>query len=234
MAKATTIRFTDEIYARLDRASSWTGMPVNSIVVAACLEWMNRHTPQGVPATGFVAPAGFGVPLGGAPRWSTIRRAVKLAGGKQSQPMYPFERFTASAQRLLTVAQAEADKSGFHYIGTEHLLLGAFADPAAVAARVLDSLGVTELQVRKRLDEVLGRDERTIVQKMVPTSRVKKVIELAFKLCTAAGDPQVSTGHVLIALATEGEGIAAHVLKDLGAPIERIESALESVGEVET
>ena len=46
MTKATTIRFTDDVFARLDQASSWTGMPVNSIVVAACLEWMQRHSPD--------------------------------------------------------------------------------------------------------------------------------------------------------------------------------------------
>ena len=40
MAKATTVRFTDEVYQRLDQASTRTGMPVNSIVVAACLELM--------------------------------------------------------------------------------------------------------------------------------------------------------------------------------------------------
>ncbi|MFI4972744.1 MAG: hypothetical protein ACHP7H_08690, partial [Hyphomicrobiales bacterium] len=58
MAKATTVRFTDEIFARLDQASARTGMPVNSIVIAACLEWMQRHTPvPSQPAMGVELPS---------------------------------------------------------------------------------------------------------------------------------------------------------------------------------
>ena len=47
------------------------------------------------------------------------------------------------------------------------------------------------------------------------------------------GDPRVSTGHVLLALATEGEGIAAHVLKYLGATKVRIQSELSVLTEPE-
>ena len=225
MPRATTVRFTDEIFARLDQAAARTGMPVNSIVVAACLEWMERHTPGAAAPTG---PA----PLR-APRWSTIRRAVKLATLRPGQTIYPFERFTETAQRMLTASQAEADKGGFQYIGTEHLLLAAYADPISQSARALEWLGVAESDVRERLAELLGQKKQATAQKIVPTSRVKKVIELAFKMCTAASDPRVSTGHILLALATEGEGIAAHVLKDLGAPVERVASALELVHEPE-
>src|SRR5436190_1419365 len=86
MAKATTVRFTDEVYQRLDQASARTGMPVNSIVVAACLEWMQRHTPE----QGWQPAGPIGMALAAAPRWSTIRRAMRQAG--RAPRMYPFER----------------------------------------------------------------------------------------------------------------------------------------------
>lgn len=232
MARATTVRFTDEMFARLDQASSRTGMPVNSIVIAACLEWMERHTPP--PGSAGPGPTAMpAAPVAQAPRWATIRRAVKLATQKQGQAFYPFERFTVTAQAMLTASQAEADKTGHSYIGTEHLLLAAFADPASQAARALEWLGIEEEQVRQKLDEKVKRGHHESVPRIVPTSRVKRVIETAFKLCTAAGDPRVSTGHILHALATEREGIAAHVLKDLGAPVERIGSALELIRDLE-
>jgi len=71
------------------------------------------------------------------------------------------------------------------------------------------------------------------IRESIPTARVKKVIELAFQLCGSMGDPRVSTGHTLLALATEGEGIAAHVMKDLGATRQRIESELAQLSEPE-
>jgi hypothetical protein len=236
MPKATTVRFTDEMFARLDQASARTGMPVNSIVIAACLDWMQRHTPvpgtepgPEVVLTGF-GPRAVTVP----PRWATLRRAVELAVGKRTTAgMYPFERFTPSAQQLLTLAQTEALKAGFSYIGTEHMLLAAFGDASFLSAKLLAAMSIKEEAVRSTLDRLLGKKKRAVPTKIIPTSRVKKVIELAFQLCGSMGDARVSTAHMLLALATEGEGIAAHVLKDLGATRQRIESELAQLTEPE-
>jgi hypothetical protein len=234
MAKATTVRFSDEIFARLDQASSRTGLPVNSIVVAACLEWMDRHTP--FPGSVVVPAPNLSV-LAPAPRWSTIRRAVvEAVAGRSPATLYPFERFSQKAQGMLTAAQAEATKSGFNYIGTEHLMLAAFADSTSNAARVLASMGVREHSVRTALARKLAtaKAAKPRPSSVMPTSRVKKVIELAFKLSGSAGDPNVNTGHILLALVSEGEGIAAHVMKDEGVTAARVESAMDDLTEPET
>jgi hypothetical protein len=234
MPKATTVRFTDEMFARLDQASARTGMPVNSIVIAACLEWMERHTPSPMePRIGVELPGTEGMRLTVPPRWATIRRAVEQAVWKRPSNIYPFEQFTSGAQKLLTLAQTEALKAGFSYIGTEHMLLASYGDAAFQSAKILAALGVGEAAVRSALNTLLGRKKRPVPTKIIPTSRVKKVIEQAFQLCGSMGDPRVSTGHVLLALATEGEGIAAHVLKDLGATRNRIESELAQLSEPE-
>jgi ATP-dependent Clp protease ATP-binding subunit ClpA len=193
---------------------------------------MQRHTPL-AQAQEHAEPTSYGVPvLTPAPRWATIRRAVEVAAGKRrSSSIYPFERFTVSAQNLLKTAQAEARGAG--YIGTEHLLLAVFADPSSHGGMVLASLGVFEPAVRGTLERVLARHKPAAAERIVPTSRVKKVIELAFKLCGAGGDPRVTTGHILLAMAIEKEGIGAHVMSDLGATAERIESALEGLTEPE-
>src|ERR1700674_309877 len=153
MAKATTVRFTDEMFGRLDQASARTGMPVNSIVIAACLEWMQRHTPvtaQSLP--GVDLPSTEGLPFAVPPRWATIRRAVEQAMLKRA-PMsaYPFERFTVGAQKLLALAQAEAEKGGFSYIGTEHMMLASFGDADFQSARILAVIVVEEPAAREAL-----------------------------------------------------------------------------------
>jgi ATP-dependent Clp protease ATP-binding subunit ClpC len=113
------------------------------------------------------------------------------------------------------------------------MLLASYGDADFHAAKILAGLGVDEAAVRSALDNLLSRKKRPVPTKIIPTSRVKKVIEQAFQLCGSMGDPRVSTGHVLLALATEGEGIAAHVLKDLGATRNRIESELAQLSEPE-
>jgi hypothetical protein len=137
--------------------------------------------------------------------------------------VYPFERFSEDAKKVLTHAQAEAERAHHSYIGTEHLLL-ALLTSGSEAARILDGLGVDEAKVRATIANVLGRNERIIIQQIIPTSRVKKVIEIAFTVARDEGSSSVTPVHLLIALMEEGEGIAAHVLQDLGVTLDAVAS----------
>src|ERR1700674_215833 len=141
--------------------------------------------------------------------------------------MYPFERFNEAAKKSLTLAQEEAERSHHSYIGTEHLLLGLLRVENGTAYRVLTALGVDITTVRGVIKSVLGRDERILIQSIIPTSRVKKVIELSFEEARRMGDNEVDTGHILLGLIIEGEGIAARVLTDLGASLEKVRPAIE-------
>jgi len=139
--------------------------------------------------------------------------------------MYPFERFTTDAKQVLTIAQEEAERSGHSYIGTEHLLLAMLRVPGT-AQRVLTSLGIEVDQVRERIKHVLGRNERILIQQIIPTSRVKKVIELAFEEARRQNSETVDPGHLLLGLVLEGDGIGAKVLDDLGATQHRVIAAV--------
>jgi ATP-dependent Clp protease ATP-binding subunit ClpA len=141
--------------------------------------------------------------------------------------MYPFERFNEDAKRSLTLAQEEAERSHHSYIGTEHLLLGLLRVESGTAYRVLTDLGVDIATVRGVIKSVLGRNERILIQSIIPTSRVKKVIELSFEEARRMGDNEVDTAHMLLGLIIEGEGIAAHVLTDLGATLTKVRPEIE-------
>jgi ATP-dependent Clp protease ATP-binding subunit ClpA len=136
--------------------------------------------------------------------------------------MYPFERFTGDAKKVLTLAQEEAERSHHSYIGTEHLLLALIREGEGVAARALAALGVDIGRVRETIQSVLGRSERVVIQTIIPTSRVKTVIEIAFEEARRGGVAYVGTEHILVAMLIEGDGVAAHVLEDLGAPLAKV------------
>jgi hypothetical protein len=132
--------------------------------------------------------------------------------------MYPFERFTEHARKILTLAQAEAEKAGGGYIGTEHLLLALLDEGGGLGARALRALGVSTEAVRKRLEQVdtsrvESRDEPGPI---VPTTRTKRVIELAFQAAEEMGHRYVGTEQLLIGLVAEGSGVAARILGELG------------------
>ncbi len=136
--------------------------------------------------------------------------------------MYPFNRFTESAKRVLTLAQEEAERGRYSYIGTEHLLLGLTRDQDGMGARVPQNLGLEMDKVRAPIASVLGRDERITTQQIIPTSRVKKVIEISFEEARRLGAHHVGSEHLLLALVIEGQGTAAGVLHDMGATRRKI------------
>src|SRR5215471_10891812 len=141
--------------------------------------------------------------------------------------MYPFERFTERAKKVLVLAQEEAERSHHSYIGTEHLLLGLIREDEGLAAMVLCNFAIDLATVRARIESVLGRNERIIIRQIIPTSRVKKVIEIAFEEAKRMGHNYVGTEHLLLGLLIEGEGIAAHVLIDLGVTEARARAEIQ-------
>ena len=69
--------------------------------------------------------------------------------------MYPFERFTVHAKKVLTLAQEEAEQYGHGHIGTEHLLIGVLRHEEGTGYRELKALGVTLAQVRPLVEQVV-------------------------------------------------------------------------------
>lgn len=141
-------------------------------------------------------------------------------------PDYPFERLSEDTKRMLVYAQEEANRMQSGYIGTEHLLLAMFRLGDGSAHRALLYLGLDEVRVRGTIESVLGKTQNTPNHAM-PTTRVKRVIEIAYEESLRTGRERVESGHLLIGLATEGEGIAAHILRDSGANQARVIEAVE-------
>jgi ATP-dependent Clp protease ATP-binding subunit ClpC len=141
--------------------------------------------------------------------------------------VYPFERFTERAKKVLVLAQEEAERSHHSYIGTEHVLLGLLRETDGIAAKVLNNLGVEIGKVRQTIESLLGRTERIVVQQIVPTSRVKKVIEISFEEARRMGHNYIGSEHLLLGLLAEGEGIGAQVLVDLDASLDKVRAEIE-------
>jgi ATP-dependent Clp protease ATP-binding subunit ClpA len=130
--------------------------------------------------------------------------------------MYPFERFTELAKKALALAQEEAEQHRSSYIGTEHLLLGLMRIENGTAWSVLDRLGIDADAVRKAIEPVLDHGKRHVVGRIIPSSRVKRAIEIAFEEARMLNQSRVSTGALLLGLIVEGEDEAARVLAVFG------------------
>jgi ATP-dependent Clp protease ATP-binding subunit ClpC len=128
-----------------------------------------------------------------------------------------FERFTDRARRVVVLAQEEARTLNHNYIGTEHLLLGLMHEGEGVAAKALESLGISLDGVREQVQEIIGQGQQAPSGHIPFTPRAKKVLELALREALQLGHNHVGTEHILLGIVREGEGVAAQVLVKLGA-----------------
>jgi ATP-dependent Clp protease ATP-binding subunit ClpA len=153
-----------------------------------------------------------------------------------------FERFGADARALVESAQLEGRRLGHNWLGTEHLLLGALADPRSETARRLAPFGLDLARARDDvlelvgrggpdadalatlgidLDEVRARVEATFgpgalsgraCGEVCLTRRAKKALELALREARELGEDHLAGVHVVLGVLREGEGVGARML----------------------
>jgi ATP-dependent Clp protease ATP-binding subunit ClpC len=137
-----------------------------------------------------------------------------------------FERFTDRARRVVVFAQEEARLLNHNYIGTEHLLLGLLREGDGVAAKALESLGISLDEVRGQVENIIGQGATAPTGHIPFTPRAKKVLELSLREALQLSHNYIGTEHILLGLAREGQGVAAQVLVKQGATLDAVRSAV--------
>ncbi|MSR76767.1 MAG: ATP-dependent Clp protease ATP-binding subunit [Candidatus Omnitrophica bacterium] len=134
-----------------------------------------------------------------------------------------FDRFTERARKVIILAKEEAKRFNHDYIGTEHILLGLIKEGESVAAAVLQNLGLSLETIRLEVEKLVQFGPSTIVSGDIPfTPKAKKVIELAMDEARRLGHNYIGTEHLLLGLIKEGEGVASHVLMNVGLDLNKV------------
>src|SRR6266700_128231 len=140
-----------------------------------------------------------------------------------------FERFSDRARRVVVLAQEEARMLNHNYIGTEHILLGLIHEGEGVAAKALESLGISLDAVRQQVEVIIGQGQQAPSGHIPFTPRAKKVLELADREARALGHNYIDTEHILLGLIREGDGVAAQVLVKLGPDLDDLAQEIAQV-----
>ncbi len=130
-----------------------------------------------------------------------------------------FDRFTDRARRVLVLAQEESRLLHHNCLGTEHILLGLIHEGEGVAAKTLESHGISLEAVREKVEESIVRAESAASSAPPFTPRAKYVLELSLREALQLDHNSIGTEHLLLGLIREGEGVAAQVLVQLGADL---------------
>ena len=133
-----------------------------------------------------------------------------------------FERFTERARQVVILAQEEARTLGHDYIGSEHILLGLLGEEEELAARVLESLDITDRKARAQVMGIVGWGEKAPAGQLPFAAQVREVLQRAVPEAVSLGHNYVGTEHILLALVRESEGVAARVIAGFAADREHI------------
>jgi len=139
-----------------------------------------------------------------------------------------FERFTDRARRVIVRSQEEARTLHHTSVGPEHLLLGLIHEVDGVAAQTLMQLDISLDGLRRSVEQVIGPGQRAGAGpsgNLPLTPPAKRVIELTLREALQLGHDYIGTEHLLLGLIREGDGVAAQVLRALGADLGRVRSA---------
>jgi hypothetical protein len=163
------------------------------------------------------------------PAVPSFPRCDEAAWSPRSYPAAVFERFTDRARKIVVFAQEEARLLKHDYIGTEHLLLGLIREDEGVAAKTLESMGISLEAIRTGVVGTVGEGEGAPSGHIPFTARAKKVLELSLREALQLGHDYIGTEHILLGLIREGEGVAAQVLGKLGADLDRARASVNQL-----
>ncbi len=142
-------------------------------------------------------------------------------------------KFTNKAQEVLKRAQEAALKLGNKYVGTEHILLGLTLVSDSVAAKALESQGVTYHQVMDKIQSMTGGTSAYYIPADF-TPRAKRVVESSVQEAFRMGTGYVGTEHIIIALIRENDNIAVRIMVSLDLNLQRLyDDIMNMLGEGE-
>jgi len=129
---------------------------------------------------------------------------------------------TATAERVMKLAADEAKQMGHNFVGTEQIMLGLIGAGDGVAGQLLLSHGLTLLELRRRVKEIIGEGPCVAGAELPFTPRTKRMLDLALNEAQRLKHDEIGTGHILLGLLREGHGVAARVLKDMGLSLNKL------------
>jgi ATP-dependent Clp protease ATP-binding subunit ClpC len=146
-----------------------------------------------------------------------------------------FEQFSDRAQKVMALANQEAQRLNHPYLSTEHILLGLVKERSGVGAQALRTFGIDPAKVRLEVEKLVKVGSEFTAGKLPATPRARKVIDYAIEEARNLNHNYIGTEHLLLGLLREHDGVAAMVLMNLGLKLDEVRKAvLELLGTADT
>lgn len=142
---------------------------------------------------------------------------------------------TAQVRTVMQRAAEEARRLNYEYVGPAEIFLALLTEASGGAAIALTNLRVDQHIVRLEIMKIVQPGPGTVSKGMLPqTPRAKRAIEYAIEEAQSLQQSTVGTGHLLLGLLRDPDGVPALIFANLGVKIEdvRYQVARYSDGEM--
>jgi ATP-dependent Clp protease ATP-binding subunit ClpC len=115
-----------------------------------------------------------------------------------------------------------------NYIGTEHILLGLIHEGEGVAAKALESLGISLEAVRQQVEEIIGQGQQAPSGHIPLTPRAKESLTQSLREALLLGNNYIGTEHLLLGILADNESSGASLLAELGTDIAAVDTYIDT------
>jgi len=137
--------------------------------------------------------------------------------------------FSPQVKDVLSFSREEALRLGHDYIGAEHLLLGLIREGDGMAIKILKSLSVDTLKLRRSIEEaVRGTSSVTVNLGNIPlTKQAEKVLKITYLEAKIFKSDLIGTEHLLLSILRDDDNIASQILLQYGINYEIFKQEVE-------
>lgn len=138
-------------------------------------------------------------------------------------------KYTSSAENVLSLAQDQAKYFQHRAVGTEHLLLALSLEQAGVAAKVLAEFNVNSDKIKEEIERFTGygMDQDANQESYLPYSpKAASILKWAADQADLMGQAEVGTEHLLLSLLQDASILSSRILIGLDVNLKDMNKAI--------
>ncbi|MGB0457234.1 MAG: ATP-dependent Clp protease ATP-binding subunit [Chitinophagales bacterium] len=140
------------------------------------------------------------------------------------------EKFSPQVRNVISYSREEALRLNHNYIGIEHLLLGLIREGEGLAIKVLHSLDVDPVVIRRAVERAVADNSSPLKspdEKLTINKQAEKVLKITVLEAKQLRNEWVSTEHLFLAILKNPDNVATQILEKHDVNYEIFKSELD-------
>ncbi len=139
-------------------------------------------------------------------------------------------KFSPKVREVISFSREEALRLGHDFIGTEHLLLGLIREGEGLAIKVIKSMDVDVIMLRKAVEDSIrekGGHQSLNVSNLPLTKQAEKILKIAILEAKLLKSETIGTEHLMLSILKNKDSVATELLIRFEVEYERFKDELD-------